>query len=50
MEILIAAVAAVVAAVAAGKALEQQKKAQEESRAKIPVRSEEPRLERRKRR
>ncbi|HEX2909627.1 MAG TPA: hypothetical protein VH186_02390 [Chloroflexia bacterium] len=49
MEILIAAVAAVAAAVAAAKAIEQQRKAEEESRVKIPIRVEEPRIERRER-
>ena len=49
MELLLAAVAAVAAAIAAGKAIEKQQKAEEESRVKVPVRVEEPRIERRKR-
>lgn len=47
MEIIIASVAAVLAAIAAAKAMEQQKKAEDESRVKIPIRVEEERRERR---
>ncbi len=49
MELLLAALGAVIAAVAAAKAMEQQKKAEEESRVKVPIRVEEPRIERRER-
>ncbi len=46
---LAAALAAVAAALAAAKAIERQRKAGEESRVKIPIRAEEPRIERRER-
>jgi len=46
---LVAALAAIAAAIAAAKAMERQKKAEDEARVKIPVRAEEPRLERRER-
>ncbi len=49
MEILLAVIAAIAAAVAAAKAMEQQHKAEEESRVRIPITVEEPRLERRER-
>ncbi len=46
---LAAALAAVAAAIAAAKAIERQQKAEEESRVKIPIQNQEPRLERRER-
>ncbi len=49
MEIVLAAIAAVAAAIAAAKAIEQQQKVDEESRVRIPIRVEEPRIERRER-
>ena len=49
MEILLAALSAVAAAFIAAKAMEQQKKAEEESRVRIPIRADEPRIERRER-
>jgi hypothetical protein len=46
---LAAALAAVGAAVAAAKAIERQQKEAEEQKVRIPVRAEEPRIERRHR-